>query len=293
MALNRKEVQEADPDGTLGTFITIDGNQHLIIRNLTTKVNEWADKIRTKQLTATEGWLSCRTGISMSIKYQLYTSRLTRQQCKQITKQLKVAILRAAKLPLTSPDALVYSPKEYLGLGIPNLWHIQSTLFAEQCLRFASQPHNPTGILLRTIIENMRLELGVSRCPLEYPFHRWNKCATNTQFFPFWEYATETSLILRDGLKPMPAARCHDVFLMEAFEQNGYTPRQLRLLNLCRTSLQIYLLSDLTTGDGRHIDKTHFGRRTPFQHHTRYQWPRVGSLNDHTWKEWQAALIKC
>ena len=72
--LNRKEVQDADPDGTLGTFIAVDGNQTLVLRSLTEKVNEWADKIRTKQLTATEGWLSCRTGISTSIKYQLYTS---------------------------------------------------------------------------------------------------------------------------------------------------------------------------------------------------------------------------
>jgi hypothetical protein len=293
VALARKEVHDADPDGTLGTFIAMDGNQRLVVESLKTKVNAWADKIRSRQLTATEGWLSCRTGITMSLKHQLYTSRLTRQECKQITQQLKIAALRASKLPITYPDVLVYSPKEFLGLGLPNLWHIQATLWVEQCLQFANQRHNPTGILLRTVIENMRIELGVSRCPLEYPFHRWNKCATPTQFFPFWEYATETSLLLRDGVPALSVARKHDVFLMEALEQNGYSPTQLRILNLCRIHLRVYLLSDMTTGDGRKLDKFLLHRKIPFEHHNRYRWPPVGCLNNHSWNMWQEALIQC
>ena len=192
----------------------------------------------------------------MSIKHQLYKSRLTKNECKQSTRKLKNACLRATKLPITYPDTLVYSPREYLGLGLPNLWHIQAVLFAEQCLQFANQKRNPTGILLRTVIENMRLEMGVSRSPLTYPFHRWNQCTTTTQFFPFWEYATEIALILHDGIPALPGARINDVFLMEAFEQHGYSPNQLRFLNSCRLHLQVYLLSDLTTGDGRYLDKS-------------------------------------
>jgi hypothetical protein len=108
--LTRKEVWETDPDGTLGTYVAMDGNQSLILHHLTQKVDKWADKIRSRQLTATEGWLSMRTGISSSIKHQLETSRLTKQQCKQVTRQLKQAALKARGFPATFPDALVYSP---------------------------------------------------------------------------------------------------------------------------------------------------------------------------------------
>ena len=62
--LARKEVWDPDPDGTLGTFIAMDGNQKLVKKSLTLKVDAWADKIRTRQLTATEGWLSFRSGIT-------------------------------------------------------------------------------------------------------------------------------------------------------------------------------------------------------------------------------------
>lgn len=118
--LNRKQVWEPDQDGTLGTFIAIDGNQKLVLASLTKKIDTWADKIRTRQLTATEGWLSLRSGISRSVIYQLTTSRLTKAECRKATKKLKQAALKASRLPLTYPDVLVYSPREYLGLGIPN-----------------------------------------------------------------------------------------------------------------------------------------------------------------------------
>ena len=167
----------------------------------------------------------------MSITHHLTTSRLTRNHCKTITRQLKQAALQASRLPTTYPDVLVYSPREYMGLGIPNLWHIQATLFIEQCLQFGSQRNDPTGILLRTVVQNMRLEMGVSRCPLTYPFRLWHQCATPNQFFPFWEYASENNLLMHDGLTEIPIARTHDQFLMEAFASHGYSVRQLKALN--------------------------------------------------------------
>ena len=291
--LARKEVWEPDPDGTLGTFIAMDGNQKMIIAHLTRQIDTWADKIRTKQLTTMEGWLSFRTGISMSIRHQLATSRLEKKDCKNITRKLKLAILQASGIPITYPDSLVYSPREFLGLGLPDFWHLQATLFVENCLQHGPAPDNPTGILLRTIIQNMRLEMGVSKCPLSYPFQKWNKCTTKTQFSPLWEYASDSDLELRDGLPDIPPARLHDVFLMEAFEHNGATPGEMRLLNLCRIHLRIYLLSDLCTGNGKYLDKPYVLQRRPFRHHNRYRWPPSPSPNASSWRLWQDFIINC
>ena len=289
--LNRKEVWDPDPDGTLGTFIAMDANQKLVTESLMNKVDAWADKIRTRQLTATEGWLSFRSGISMSIKHQLATSRLTRIACKKITKKLKHAALKASRLPTTYPDTLVYSPREYLGLGIPNLWHLQASIFIDNCLQYGNLPTDPTGILLRNVIQHMRLELGVSRCPLRYPFQQWHRCATPTQFFPYWEYASENGLHMHDGLPNIPTARVNDQFLMEAFASKGFSPIQLKMLNLCHLHLHIYLLSDITTGDGRHIDRKLFEQRTPHTHHDRFRWQRSGQPNHNCWQLWNEALI--
>jgi hypothetical protein len=291
--LTRKQVWEPDQDGTLGTFIAIDGNQRMVVESLIKKVDIWADKIRSRQLTATEGWLSFKSGISMSLRHQLTTSRLTKAECRKITKKLKYAALKASGLPITYPDVLVYSPREYLGLGIPNLWHIQASLFIEQCLQFGSQKTDPTGLLLRTVIQHMKLELGVSGCPLTYPFHLWRLCATPTQFFPYWEYASENSLILNDGLPNTPTARVNDQFLMETFSQNGFSATQLKMLNLCRLYLNIYLLSDITTGDGRYIDHELFLQKRPHMTHDKMPWQKSGTPSNHCWQLWKDAILKC
>lgn len=188
--LQRKEVWETDPDGTLGTYIAMDGNQYMVAQSLMKKVDAWADKIRSRQLTATEGWLSIRSGISMSIKHQLATSRLSKGECRKITKKLKMAALRACGISTTFPDTVVYSPKEFLG--------IQAVLFIEQCLRYGSIVTDPTGILLRTVIQFMQVEMGVRRHRSCTHFncgtnasHLINSCqAGNTHPKSGWSYMT-------------------------------------------------------------------------------------------------------
>jgi len=53
--LARKETWQPDPDGTLGTYIAMDGNQTLIVESLTTKIDAWAGKIRSRHLSPIEG----------------------------------------------------------------------------------------------------------------------------------------------------------------------------------------------------------------------------------------------
>ena len=291
--LQRKEVWDPDPDGTLGTFIAMDGNQRLVFQSLKEKVDEWAEKIRTRQLTTMEGWLSLRSGISMSLQHQIATSRLTKKQCKDITRQLKKSALKASGIPSTFPDSLVYAPRDYLGLGIPDFWHIQARLFAEQCLQFGHLTDDPTGLLLRTVIQYMRIEMEVQKCPTTYPFKLWHKCATPTQFFPFWEYASEVDLELRDGLPDTPIARSNDQFIMEALAARNFSSTQLRMLNLCRLHLRIYLLSDLTTGVGTHLDEHLLHQRQPFDHHNDFQWPTAHSPNNQYWRFWIDSVTHC
>lgn len=291
--LARKESWEPDPDGTLGTFIAMDGNQRAILDSLRTKVDLWADKIRTGQLTPTEGWLSFKTGLLASLRYQLSTSNLTRKECRTITVKLKHAALQASKLPLTLPDAVVYAPRSYLGVGVPEIWHDQAYLFIEHCLRHGSLSDDPTGVLLRSVIQSMRLEMGVQKCPLQYPHSRWFRCVTKNQFFAMWEYASCASLELRDGLPDLEVGRDNDVFLMEAFEHHGYSPVELKQLNLCRLYLRVYLLSDLTTGTGTHLDETLATGRRPLLTHARLRWPKSGTPSAHCWRLWESALVRC
>lgn len=122
---------------------------------------------------------------------------------------------------------------------------------------------------------------GSSQTPFMYPFQLWHKCVTPNQFLPSWEYASEIRMELHDGISKIPNARVHDRFLMEIFAEHGYTSIQLRHINLCRLYLKVYLLSEITTGNGTHIDSSILDWSSPFSHHDNIKWPRTHPPNVH------------
>jgi hypothetical protein len=65
IALTRLEAHKARE--TLGLWIAMDGNQTSQVPAIQKKIDNWADKIRTKQLTRTEAWISLRVGVSKAI----------------------------------------------------------------------------------------------------------------------------------------------------------------------------------------------------------------------------------
>jgi hypothetical protein len=78
-------------------------------------------------------------------------------------------------------------------------------------------------------------------------------------------------------------ARQHDVILMVEFLKNNFTPSQLFLINSCQLYLQVILLSDITSADGRHILPSMFqGSRAAHMTST-LQWPRQDTPLDPAW----------
>jgi hypothetical protein len=69
---------------TLGLWIAMNGNQYIQVLELIAKVLEWADKIRTKELTRMEAWLSLRMGIAKALQYPLAATNMSKAECKLI-----------------------------------------------------------------------------------------------------------------------------------------------------------------------------------------------------------------
>jgi hypothetical protein len=74
VTLTRLEAHEARE--TLGLWIAMDGNQTSQVTAIQKKIDNWADKITTKQLTRTEAWISLRVGVSKAIRYPLAATGL-------------------------------------------------------------------------------------------------------------------------------------------------------------------------------------------------------------------------
>jgi hypothetical protein len=82
LPLTRLEVSEAQE--TIGLWIAMDGNQTAQFAAIKKLIQNWADKIRTKQLTRTEAWISLRMGVARAIRYPLTATCISKADCKKL-----------------------------------------------------------------------------------------------------------------------------------------------------------------------------------------------------------------
>jgi hypothetical protein len=107
-----------------------------------------------------------------------------------------------------------------------------------------------------------------------------------------WQFCNDLGLVLEDTLPTLQLKRRYDQFLMQAFLENGYGKKQLKLLNLCRVWARVTTLSDITTGDGRHLqNQFRQGIGQSLRHQK--QWPTAAAPDNHCWALWRRALDYC
>jgi hypothetical protein len=150
----------------------MDGNQTSQVTAIQKRIDNWADKIKTKQLTKTEAWISLRVGVSKAICYPLAApTGLSKAECKQLDKSLLQAALPALGFPKTFPHKIAQTPATALGLRIPSLWNDQGIDHITTLLEHGDSPKtNITGCLLRDETSTLRLELGLPRHPFEHSY---------------------------------------------------------------------------------------------------------------------------
>ena len=126
----------------MGVFAAVDGNQSAQTTALLNKIEIWAEKITTKQLTRTETWLSLHFGIAKSLRYPLTATMLSKQDCSHLQKPLLKAAFKALGFPPTFPHTITFVPVEIMGLGIPNLWNDQGIDHLMALLKHGDSPTN-------------------------------------------------------------------------------------------------------------------------------------------------------
>jgi hypothetical protein len=91
------------------------------------------------------------------------------------------------------PRAVVWGPVRYQGLGIRHLYTTQGIEHLLAILRHATRP-TLTGKLLRTTIEEMHLEIGVSESFLSYSFADYAVIATRSWISAIWKFLSESRI---------------------------------------------------------------------------------------------------
>jgi hypothetical protein len=158
VTLNRLEVSKACK--TLGVFIAMDGNQRTQTAELLLKTQQWADGVWVGRLSHAKAWFSLTLCMMKTLEYPLMATSLTQKQCDQIMKPVLDASLKALGISRSLTRNVVYGPRRYQGLGIPDLWLTQGILKLWIALAHGDA-ETITGSSLCAVLALHTLELGL------------------------------------------------------------------------------------------------------------------------------------
>ncbi len=288
--LDRLEVNVARE--TLGVFIAMDGTQTMQTEALIAITHRWADRVRSGRLTHIEAWFSLMWCIMKTLEYPLMATSLSQKQCDEIMKPILDAGLAALGISRTMNSDVVYGPRRYQGVGIPDLWLLQGILKLWITVAHGDTA-TVTGSSLRAVLALHTNELGLLGSFLLHDYDKYSHLATNTWLKNLWHFCHQSNIQLKPSSPPIPLARENDIFLMVAFSQMGYQDEDLYHLNLCRLWCHSIRLSDICTGDGLRIHPIVWNGHSPDDAGCEFEWPSHGCPTPKCWQLWQVAIRHC
>ena len=288
--LDRLEVFEARE--TLGVYIAMDGDQATQMEALVAITQRWADLVRSGKLTQAEAWFSLTFCIIKSLEYPLMATSLSQAQCDIIMKPILNAGLPALGYNRKMPSAVVFGPRRFQGIGIPELWILQGVLKLWLAVAHGDAP-TITGCSLRALLSLHTIELGLPGTFLQQDFEKYGHLASHSWLKHLWIFCAETNIRLEPSSPPLQLAREHDQFLMTQFWTYGYRKEDLYHLNLCRLWCHALRTSDVVTGDGLRIHPLAWNGHPPDDAGNDVTWPKHGRPTPKCWTLWQHAIRKC
>ena len=185
--------------------------------------------------------------------YPFPSGSLQDSQCQHLQKQVKQAILPKCGYNRNTPNAIVYGPSEYGSIemrshqtkqGIAQIYSLMTSLQAEGV---------PSKFALITLAW-AQLLAGTQQPVLSNVMNALPHMAPMKWIPSIREFLHSIGSRMEvENLPVTPLQREHDWFLMDIALDLYSKPSDLQHLNACRLYLQVTLLSNITTSDGKFI----------------------------------------
>ena len=290
----RQNLERIEPDRaqkTLGVYLAPDGNDKDQFTALLEKSKAWADQVRAGHLPRHLVLQSLKQSLWMSLKWPMPATCLTEDQIEQIMRPaLKVALPRIGFVS-TFPKDLVHATKKYQGLAIPHLFVHQLATHIQKMLRFCHSS-SLTGELLRTSMQQLKIELGTQGSILELPFKTYGGLATCGWIASTWKDMQQFRITIADTTPNIPMRTSKDQLIIQAFVQAGFKSDKLVLLNRMRLYLRVATFSDLMQANGTDVKPDIWNGIRTTNCRPQIEWPKQGPIPPSHWAIWQKALTE-
>lgn len=275
---------------TLGVILAPDGNNNDVVEAMTKKAEVWANLIYTGHLQREEVWRALNSTIIKSLEYPLTATTLTAEETQSIFAPIRQAALPKSGIVRTFPRDIVHAPTQYQGLGIPCLFATQQIKHIMTILKFGGT-NTTTGALIRTSLELLKLEVGISRQMQDIAINHVAELATDSWIKQTWLHAEMWGLHITDEPQFL-LRREGDAYLMELILRHQPPAEILVSINKCRIYHKILTLSDVLTGDGNRLRADIWTNAQSIDHDDRSDWPSQGKPSNKDWQRWEHCLLQ-
>jgi hypothetical protein len=258
---------------------------------LLTKAQYWAEMVRTGHLHRYEAWVCLQSTIMNTLNYALPAITLSKQQLEKIMRPILDAGLSKSGICRKIARSVVYASNKHMGLGVKNPYVTQG-IYKIASFFNTSQP--TTLELIRATWYRMKIECGLGCTFLEDKEIQMQQIVTPGWLLTVWEFLTEYRIRLKNvSVMERPQRFPTDSYIMREVCKYKWTKNILRQCNYCRLYLQVELLSDIVTADGKNI-RRNIWKGIQDQGHEKfvklhYVQPRPGET---AWSNWRTVLKK-
>ena len=218
------------------------------------KVKLWTGKIKASCLGRFAAILALPTTIWATLSYPLAAITLTKRECEHIVIPIFKTILPRMGINRHIAKCYRYGPKKYHGLGLRNLYTDQGVEQLKMLLRHGGTK-SQCGILIQCCYEALQLEVGSQQPLFDLDYETFEALCTESYLKTVWKYVQEHKIKVTAPITIPKPARVNDVAIADAMmkHKSKFSDKEILVIKRCRMYMQVYYLSDITTGNGKQI----------------------------------------
>ena len=277
----------------LGVITAPDGNWNDHVKYIIEeKIQPWNKSILSSYLQKHDIYRSATTAIFKTIDYSLPATFLSSKQCSKINAQLHKVLLPKIGIDAHLPLVYRYAPSRYQGL---NSLNVETKQFIEKLKIFLFHMSTKSQLSqsLQMNLESLQLLIGTNFHIFHLPYEKYGIFAPSSWITHLWEMSCLYGVNIDGHYEKTNPTRCHDFALMDKIIQTDeFTTQELLQINRCRVYLQVQNLSDISTGDGKHINYCAIHHIKNPDYVSTYKWPNQVKPPKKDWEMWNQALVQ-
>lgn len=237
----------------LGVRTSPSGSSDGCMEVMKEKATDCVQKVLSSRINRRQFWTWISACFWPKISYGLCCNMATIPRLQACLGKTYYQLLPVGGIIRSAPTDIRDLDLGFFGCGLPNV-AIECGVHQLNKLLMHYGCSSSVGTQLQSSMELFMIELGRSHQPFLESFQRYHQWVTDSWVKSIWEkVACSGYKVLLNNIE-LPFPRDGDEWIMNLFEDCGYSPKELLQLNRVRIHQQVLFLTDVLCVKGKSID---------------------------------------